>query len=266
MNSFVRVYRDLNQHGVLVSPRGQNVVELEDYQFTLQPYERLTSFRARKLNLAYCIEEFLWYLRGDRHDTSIEKHATMWAKIKDPADQGFNSNYGQYIFGEEQFTWVVQELSRDPDSRRASMVLLQRRHLRETNPDVVCTYGINFRIRRDKLKMSVSMRSNDAIFGMTNDVFCFSMLHEMVLIYLRSRLPHLELGTYTHKVDSLHVYERHWPMLAQLACEGEEGYEPIEMPRAMMPVEYQLIRANDTKFDRDEYPFAAWIFDHRGEQ
>jgi thymidylate synthase len=266
MSSFLHVYRDLRNYGRRVAPRGQNILELEDYQFTMRPRERLTSFKARKLNLAYCIEEFLWYLRGERHDTSIEKHATMWAKIKDPADDGFNSNYGQYIFGEEQFSWVLAELARDPDSRRAVMVLLQRRHLRETNPDVVCTYGIGFRIREGLLKMSVSMRSNDAIFGLTNDVFCFSMLHEMVLTYLRRHYPDLKLGIYTHKVDSLHVYERHWGMLEQLVSDGLDGYERIDIPHAKDPVEYSLLRANDQQFDRSEYPFAAWMFDNRGEQ
>jgi thymidylate synthase len=265
MSNFLRVYEDLLEHGRPCSPRGQSILELEDYQFTLAPYERLTSFRARGLNLAYCIEEFLWYLRGDRYDTSIEKHATMWAKIKDPRDLGFNSNYGQYIFGQRQFAWVVEELMRDADSRRACMVLLNRGHLREDNPDVVCTYGLNFRIRNGTLKMSVSMRSNDAIFGMTNDVFCFSLLQEAVLAALRKRAyPDLTMGTYTHKVDSFHVYERHFEMLSMLVQDGVDGYTEIPMPRARDPVEFAFLTTGDTNYCHEEYPFAAWMQERRG--
>lgn len=250
MSTFLKIYNDLFAYGKPCAPRGEEIKELENYQATFAPYERLSSFRARNLNLGYCKQEFLWYLRGDRYDTSIEEHAKMWQKLRD-VDGGFNSNYGQYLFktdeprrGGSQLEWVVDELTRDPHSRRACMVLLSPSHLRENNVDVVCTYAISFRVRDFKLNMSVSMRSNDAIFGLTNDVFCFSMIHEMVFELLRydwintpeDNVLHylgrtLELGTYTHKVDSLHVYQRHYDMLRALVSEGVDGYEHIEVPR-----------------------------------
>lgn len=231
MNTFLRIYRDLHNYGTEVRPRGEKIVEIENYQATFQPFERFSSFGARGFNVGYCIREFLWYLRGDRYDDSIAEYATMWKKLKD-VDGGYNSNYGQYMFGDEnQVQWVVEELMRDKDSRRAAMVLLQNNHLRANNVDVVCTYGLSFRIRENCLNMSVSMRSNDAIFGLTNDAFCFSMIHEYVWQALRAAgYSDLLMGTYTHKVDSLHVYERHYEMLDQLVEEGMNGFTHMSMP------------------------------------
>lgn len=271
MQTFLHAYRSLLEHGQESRPRGRRILEIENFSTALQPYERLTSFAARNLNLPYCVEEFLWYLRGDRYDTSIEKHATMWAKIRDPRDGGFNSNYGQYLFastladGRSQFQWCVDQLTADPDSRRAAMSLLNASHLFDGNPDIVCTYGISFRIRDGALNMSVSMRSNDAIFGLTNDAFCFSMIHEMMLVHLRRAYPDLQLGTYTHKADSFHVYERHFDMLDRLVREGESGFIPVEIPKATDPVEYKLLRADDYQYDPKEYPFTAWVHAHRAE-
>lgn len=225
--TFLKVYRDV-LNGQAISPRGQVCKEVIDYMFSLDMcHSPLTSFKHRKLNLEYAKQEFLWYLRADKFDSSIEKHATMWAKIKQP-DGSYYSNYGQYIFP-DQIRFVIYELMKDPNSRRASMVLLKDEHLFLDNKDVVCTYGINFRIRNGRLDMTVMMRSNDVIFGTTNDVFCFSMIYRLVFSMLAPVLP-ISVGRYTHFVNSLHVYQRHFDMISDIVEQGIDGYAGIIVP------------------------------------
>lgn len=231
-STFLKMYQDV-WAGALVTPRGSPIREAENYQLTIDmDGSPCTSFLERKFNLRYAKDEFLWYLKGDRYDVSIEKKAGIWPKIKQPEGY-FYSNYGHYIFGQSQrqFDWVVEELRRDKDSRRASIVLINREHFFRENNDVVCTYGINFRIRNDRLNMSVSMRSNDAIFGFTNDVFSFSVLYRLVYAALRATgYVDLMPGNYVHKADSLHVYERHWDMIKKIIGGGLDQFEPIEVP------------------------------------
>lgn len=231
---FLRAY-DYVVHGGTFNARGQTFTELENAQLTLNPLESpLTSFKHRNLNLAYAKQEFLWYLRGDKYDDSICKHATMWQKLKQE-DGSFNSNYGHYIFrstnrnGISQFEYVIRTLLLDSDSRRASIVLLNQDHLYQGNSDTVCTYAINFRIRNHKLNMTVHMRSNDVIFGLTNDVFCFTMLYRLILACLKKHVA-ISGGIYTHLVDSLHVYERHDAMIKNLIYDGLNGYVNIDIP------------------------------------
>lgn len=228
--AFLKMYQDLGE-GRMVSPRGQRILEVEDYRLDLDMTDSpCTSFEDRKMSLNYAKAEARWYLRGDKADRSIEKYAQMWPKIVQP-DGTYFSNYGQYIFGERQYDWVVEELCRDMDSRRASIVLLKKDHLFKDNRDVVCTYGINFRIRDQRLNMSVSMRSNDAIFGTTNDVFCFSIVYRMVFAALKfTNYPQIEPGRYVHRVDSLHVYERHWDMVKKILHNHLHAYTKIDVP------------------------------------
>ena len=47
------------------------------------------------------------------------------------------------------------------------------------------------------------MRSNDAFLGLPHDVFCFTMLQEIV-----ARTLSIEVGNYKHVVGSLHLYEQ----------------------------------------------------------
>lgn len=231
VNPFLKAYAEVQLMGNVVAPHGEPILEVENARLVFQPTDSpISSFDARKLNLTYCKREWMWYLRGDRFDDTIQQYATMWKKLKQ-ADGGFNSNYGQYLFGENnQFHYALRTLQLDKDSRRAAMVLLNQSHLYPENSDIVCTYSISFRIRMDKLNMTVNMRSNDLIFGTTNDVFCFSQLHNLALVLLQKTYPNLQLGVYTHNVDSLHVYQRHWDMLEDLVDQGTAGYSPIAIP------------------------------------
>lgn len=229
---FLKAYEDLYKHGIRESPRDQTILELENYSLNLHPInDRFTSYKARNMNLDYAKFEILWYLRGDRFDVdTITDKAQMWKNIID-IDGGINSNYGQYIFRDQcQIKWVIDELKNDKSSRRAVMTLLNHTHLRDTNPDIVCTYSIGFRIRDNKLNMTIHMRSWDAIWGMTNDIFCFSIIYELVYNLLKMHYHDLQIGNYYHTADSFHVYERHFEMLENIVKQGQDGYMHIDCP------------------------------------
>jgi thymidylate synthase len=67
------------------------------------------------------------------------------------------------------------------------------------------------------------MRSNDAFIGLPHDVFCFTMLQEMV-----ARILGVELGQYRHFVGSMHLYDDNRLAVRQYL---DEGYQrTMEMP------------------------------------
>jgi thymidylate synthase len=254
---FRQIYRDVKERGQLVAPRGQTVLEIEDYSYVLPPFVRFQSFVSRKLNLNYIKDEMLWYIKGDRYDTSIASKAKIWQGIIN-RDGTINSNYGQYIFaGPKQFDNVVRILTEDRDSRRASIMILNDNHLLSDTKDVPCTYGINFRIRNDKLNMSVMMRSQDAIFGMANDCPAFSFIHEMMLNALRRQYPTLDYGTYHHTANSFHIYERHFAMLDRLVA--DDPYVPVDCPKISGPDEVAFLRALDFSAIPQQFAFAKWL-------
>jgi thymidylate synthase len=110
------------------------------------------------------------------------------------------------------------------------MVIGDASMLNKENTDHRCTMYISYQIRDNVLEQTVHMRSNDAIFGITNDVFFFGLLHQMVYVSLLDTYPDLKLGDYIHLANSLHVYERHFGMLKSLAEQGVDGFTSIDMP------------------------------------
>jgi len=256
---FLDIYRKIMETGNELSPRGLLVKEIENANYTLPPYVRFSNFEARKLNLNYIKREFLWYLKGDRYDTSITEHASMWKGLIS-ADGGINSNYGQYI--NKQFDNVIDTLKVDKDSRRASIMILSSTHLLSKTPDYPCTYSLNFRIRNNRLNMTVHMRSQDAIFGMGNDAPAFSMVQEMVYVTLRDTYPELVMGIYHHFADSLHIYEKHFKMVQKI-IKSPSSFTRVECPRISSSKEVEYLRkgisADSALPLLSEYKFAMWL-------
>lgn len=69
------------------------------------------------------------------------------------------------------------------------------------------------------------MRSNDAYFGLPHDVFCFTMLQEMMC----GRLG-VHLGCYIHHAGSMHVYDQYVEAMQEYVNEG------YQRPNAMPPM------------------------------
>lgn len=256
-DKFRKIFADLSSKGKCVQPRGQLVLEIENYTYEMPPFVRFQNFESRKLNIKYIKDELLWYLRGDKYDTSIAEKAKIWQGIINE-DGSINSNYGQYIFsGSNQFDNAIKTLVDDKDSRRASMMILRDSHLLSDTKDVPCTYALNFRIRFDTLNMSVHMRSQDAIFGMGNDLPAFSFIHEMMTNALRKYYPSLKYGSYFHVADSFHVYERHFKMLDKLI--KDDPYIPVECPKISGPEEVDFLRKLDFSHIPDAFEFSKWL-------
>jgi hypothetical protein len=63
------------------------------------------------------------------------------------------------------------------------------------------------------------MRSNDAVFGYCNDVFNFCLFQQMMLNELKMRGLSVSLGSYYHSAGSMHIYERHFPLMEKVCKE-----------------------------------------------
>jgi thymidylate synthase len=119
-----------------------------------------------------------------------------------------------------QWATAKMALAEDPDSRRAVLLINEPADevlaVTTGSKDVPCTLSLQFFIRENKLHLHVHMRSNDAVWGLTNDLFSFTLFQECMLLDLQETYPDkfgsLELGSYYHTAGSLHIYERHFEL------------------------------------------------------
>jgi thymidylate synthase len=102
--------------------------------------------------------------------------------------------------------------------------------LEERVKDAPCACTLQFFIRDDRLHLITYMRSNDVVWGLPYDVFLFTMLQELL-----SRELSRPLGTYTHIVGSLHLYDHHFELGREIL--RSETEREFEMPPMAAPGE-----------------------------
>ena len=225
------------------SPRGQKVKEIIGASFTiLNPRDRIPYVAGRKFSVTYMVAELLWYLSANDKTEWISKYSSFW---KDISDDGItaNSAYGARLFKPhskiaqgrlDQWAYVVDELKKDPDSRRAIMHIRVPDDSVDAKLDVPCTLALQFFIRDGKLHQVVNMRSSDVIFGIAYDIPAFTVFQEILANELG-----VELGTYTHTSNSLHIYERHFDMAEKIlktSNVNKSKFELWEKNGAMPPI------------------------------
>ncbi len=212
------------------SPRGMKINELYNTVIEItDPTNNAYKNERRSSQLDYIKAEFEWYFSGSNTIEMISKHAKMWKSLLNPDGKTVNSAYGNLIFKEKtpagisEYEWAIESLKKDKDTRQAIMHFNKPKHLFWENKDQVCTMEGTFAIRDNKLMLTVVMRSNDAILGLPTDIAFFTTLQMQALSHLKKYYPELELGTYTHVVHSLHVYERHFDLVTEMLCKEFEN-------------------------------------------
>lgn len=109
----------------------------------------------------------------------------------------------------EQIPFIIRDLKRNPSSRRAVIDIRDWRHdAAEGNENPACLQHIQFFIREGKMHAKVLFRSNDACKATYMNAFALIMLQKRLADELG-----VEMGTYTHRANSFHCYEKDFGML-----------------------------------------------------
>jgi len=226
---YIDILRELKRNPEFApSPRGIGAREITNLSFELyDPRDRLVWNKARDTNYEFAMKFFLWMINGD---TDFSYVAGSNPKAKDfidaPKDDtkampsNFSTAYGPRI--NKQMPYIIEELKRDPDSRRCVIHILNEDDLNmlgtETKEEYPCTDSITFLIRDNKLNMYTHMRSNNMVLTLVYDVFNFTMLHEWLFNTLKNSgdFSGLALGTYYQNIVSAHYFDREQTLVDQI--------------------------------------------------
>jgi thymidylate synthase len=223
------VIDEVQQHGVDTTPSRGEASELTGVLLELSnPRARLSRSETRG-RLFSCLGELCWYLAKSNAVDFISYYIPLYRK--EAEGDIIHGAYGPRLFdfrGHNQLGNVIALLTRHPSSRRAVIQLFDAADLAQDHRDVPCTCSLQFLARGGALHMFTSMRSNDVFLGLPHDVFCFTMIQELV-----ARTLGLELGVYKHAVGSLHLYGQHREDAADFI---DEGWQPTDQPMPAMPM------------------------------
>jgi len=116
-------------------------------------------------------------------------------------DYTYHSRYALYV------PFIINELKRNPDSRRA-VISVRDNEVDSNSDDPSCLQSIQYFIRDDMLHSKVLFRSNDLAEAFFFNAFALIRLQENIADELG-----VKVGSYTHRSNSMHVYEKDFGIL-----------------------------------------------------
>lgn len=139
--------------------------------------------------------------------------------------------YGIRVYG--MLDELVKLLREDPSSRQAVLSIYHSpTDLGRGKKDTPCTLTLQFLLRDGYLHGRGSMRSNDVWLGLPYDLVQFISITGAIAAALD-----VKVGTYTHTVGSMHVYERHYEMLEEITSGEPDDFEIHESLFMSRPIE-----------------------------
>jgi thymidylate synthase len=206
----------LRSDGTHINPTKGGCREISAVAFELTNPRARASRSSTRGRLFSALGELCWYLAGSNQTDDIAYYVPFYRKF----DEGgvIFGGYGPRLAsfdGVNQLEYVIGLLRNNPSSRRIVIQLFDHRDSVGDHLDIPCTCTLQYLLRGGRLSAITYMRSNDVFRGMPHDIFCFTMLQEII-----ARSVGAELGSYHHMVGSLHLYDRDVEILDTFLAEG----------------------------------------------
>jgi len=190
------------------------------------PRQRWVVTREPPINVAFALAEIIWIMAG-RNDSRFLNYFNREL----PKYAGYGATYpGAYgcrlrkHLGGDQLDRAYQTLSKNPESRQVVLQIwdanvdLPKDDGKPRSEDIPCNIVAMLKVRDGALEWTQIMRSNDIFRGLPYNFVQFTAMQEIMAGWLG-----LNVGTYNHFSDSLHIYER------DLGC--IEAVQPVKIDK-----------------------------------
>jgi thymidylate synthase len=173
----------------------------------------------RDANPFFHLMEAMWMLAGRNDGEFLDYYIKDFSKKFGNQNGIITDAYGyrwRQQFGHDQLLEIIQQLKQDLTTRQAVLQMWDD-DLQAKGPKP-CNLVATFRIRKDKLDMTVFNRSNDLIWGCCGaNAVHFPILQE----YIASMVG-VKMGEYWQVTTNLHLYQEHIEMLGNCIELGKD--------------------------------------------
>ncbi|CAN5760875.1 thymidylate synthase [soil metagenome] len=241
----MKQYHDYLKHilenGVRKEDRtGVGTISVFGYQMRFDLQKGFPAVTTKKLHFRSIIHELLWFLKGDTNVKYLnENGVTIW-------DEWANKNgdlgpvYGkQWVSWEtidnrtiNQIEWLVNEIKRNPDSRRLVVSAWNVGEL-DRMALMPCHALFQFYVAEGKLSCQLYQRSCDSFLGVPYNIVSYALLTHII-----AQQCDLEVGDFVWTGGDCHIYLNH---LEQV--ENQLSREPFPLPKL------EIKRKPDSIFD-----------------
>lgn len=212
MRQYLELLRYVLEHGTAKSDRtGTGTRSVFGWQMRFDLREGFPLVTTKKLHLRSIIHELLWFLRGDTNIAYLREHGvTIWDEWADASGElgpvygkqwrAWEGADGQVV---DQIRWVVEEIRRNPDSRRLVVSAWNVADLPKMAL-MPCHALFQFYVADGRLSCQLYQRSGDIFLGVPFNIASYALLTHMV-----AQATGLEAGEFVHTLGDAHLYSNH---------------------------------------------------------
>ena len=229
MHAYLDLLRHVLEHGAGKSDRtGTGTRSVFGWQMRFDLTAGFPLVTTKKLHLRSIIHELLWFLKGETNIGYLrDNRVGIWDEWAD-ADGELGPVYGKQWRrwddgrgGEiDQIRWVVDEIRRNPDSRRLVVSAWNVADL----PAMAlqpCHALFQFYVVDGKLSCQLYQRSGDIFLGVPFNIASYALLTHMV-----AQVTGLGVGDFVHTLGDAHLYSNHYEQARE-----QLSREPLPLPR-----------------------------------
>jgi thymidylate synthase len=212
MQQYLDLLRHVLEHGTLKGDRtGTGTRSVFGWQMRYDLARGFPLVTTKKLHLKSIVHELIWFLRGETNTRYLrENGVTIWDEWAD-ADGELGPVYGHQWRSWpapdgrsiDQIAWVLEEIRRNPDSRRLlvsawNVADLPRMALQP------CHALFQFYVADGRLSCQLYQRSGDIFLGVPFNIASYALLTHMV-----AQVSGLAPGDFVHTLGDAHLYSNH---------------------------------------------------------
>ena len=212
MQAYLDLVRHVLDHGAKKSDRtGTGTLSIFGSQLRFDLAAGFPMVTTKKLHLRSIIYELLWFLSGDTNVRFLnENKVTIWDEWADPEGElgpvygyqwrSWPAADGRHI---DQITQVIEQIKRNPDSRRHIVSAWNVGDL-EKMALAPCHALFQFYVADGRLSCQLYQRSADVFLGVPFNIASYALLTMMV-----AQVCDLQPGEFVHTFGDVHLYLNH---------------------------------------------------------
>ena len=213
MKQYLDLLGHVLEHGADKADRtGTGTRSVFGWQMRFDLREGFPLVTTKKLHLRSIVHELLWFLQGSTNIAYLKDNkVSIWDEWAD-ADGELGPVYGkqwrswQGADGQtiDQIRWVVDEIRRNPDSRRLIVSAWNVADLPKMALQP-CHTLFQFYVAEGRLSCQLYQRSGDIFLGVPFNIASYALLTHMV-----AQVCGLGVGDFVHTLGDAHLYANHF--------------------------------------------------------
>ena len=212
MKQYLDLLQHVLEHGAEKGDRtGTGTRSVFGWQMRFDLNEGFPLVTTKKLHLRSIVHELLWFLQGSTNIAYLKDNkVSIWDEWADERGE-LGPVYGKQwrswegAGGEtiDQIQWLIDEIKRNPDSRRLIVSAWNVADLPKMAL-MPCHSLFQFYVANGKLSCQLYQRSGDIFLGVPFNIASYALLTHMV-----ARACGLGVGDFVHTLGDAHLYSNH---------------------------------------------------------